>query len=173
MKKFLNIDFIKGLAYISTGAVLGVLSGLSFLRTHWESFRPDFFFWMSIVTTILSTVLLLFSVWQHLVGKSEKEKNSAQVKIWMEEASGIHKSLTTIGIHSILQGGMPSKYSSVNDVGLAVYGVADNARALYQSLYEERCVTEIEYRKQQSEIGEAMHRQRLAQLNGQQIALRQ
>jgi signal transduction histidine kinase len=163
MKNLLSIDFIKGLTYLSMGIILGVLSAFSFLRTNWESFKPDFFFWISIFSTVASIVLLFFSIWQYLVGKSEKEKNSAQIKIWMEGANGLHQSLRTIGISAISQSGMTSKYSSVNDVGLAIYGVADNAKALYQSLYEERCVTEAEYTKQQTEIGDAMHQQRLAQ----------
>ncbi|MFA5312218.1 MAG: hypothetical protein WC375_02730 [Methanomassiliicoccales archaeon] len=144
------------------GTVIGIFSTLSFLRTEWTNFSPDFFFWTSIVTTILSLLLLCFSIWQHLAAETGRVKGDAQVKIWMEAANGISRGLQSIAIN-----GMPTndpnfpKYSSVRDMGMAVYAFSDSAKALYQSLYEERCVTETEYSRQQKEIGDALHAQRL------------
>jgi hypothetical protein len=174
MKKFIHellsmikpssLTFGHALLYFVGGSLIGLLSALSFMRTQWENFSPDFFLWTSVITTIFSVILLGFSIWQYLSGKSEKEKSDAQVKIWMEEANGIYKGLGAIYVNSLHSGRGDNTYSSVNDVGMAVYAVAENTKALYQSLYEQRCVTETEYRKQQSEIGQVMHEQRLSQL---------
>lgn len=164
----ISVD-LSGFVFLSLGAFIGALSALSFLRTEWEGFHPDFFFWVSILTTFSSFIFLIASIWQYLHGKAEKEKSSAQVKIWMEEANGITASLKNIGVNAIA-GTTVAHYTTVNDVGLAVYAASENARALYQSLYEERCVTEIEYRAQQKEIGKAMHEQRLNSIIASQNA---
>jgi hypothetical protein len=45
-------------------------------------------------------------------------------------------------------------YSSVKDVCNAVWAVEASAFALYQSLYEERVVSEREYKQQQEEFAQ-------------------
>ena len=74
--------------YIVLGLTLGVLGALSFFRTLWLSYHPDFFFWLSIVLAIISFVLTLISVWQLLEAQSQKRLAKAQVKIWMQDAHG-------------------------------------------------------------------------------------
>jgi hypothetical protein len=46
--------------------------------------EKDFFFWWSIVSTLLSLALLCFSIWQYMKGRSYEEKVKAQVKVWMQ-----------------------------------------------------------------------------------------
>ena len=146
------------------GAVAGIVSTLSFLRTEWSTFQPDFFFWTSIIMTLSSIGLTGFSIWQYLSVQAERKKGDAQVKIWMQDASGLDNALRTLAVNS-MDTITTSKYSSVNDIGMAIFALASSAKALYQSLYEERCVTEEEYTKQQREIGLAMHSSRLKELS--------
>jgi signal transduction histidine kinase len=152
---------IKYACYLLAGIFVAFGTIQSALNTEWQIIKIDFFFWLSIVTTLLSFGLFAFSLWQYLKVEKEREKSKAQIKIWMEDARGIDAALRNIGINAISSSGMQSKFSSVNDVGLAVYALADTAKALYRSLYEERCITETEYVKQQNEIGAAEHRARL------------
>jgi len=148
------------------GILIAIPSTLSFLRNNWVDFHPDFFFWGSIIMTIASILLAGFSIWQYLSVQSEIKKGDAQVKIWMQDASGLENAIRTLAVNSMDTPGIPSnKYSTVNDIGMAVFALASSANALYQSLYEERCVTEEEYTKQQKELGDAMHKQKLEKLS--------
>lgn len=156
-----NLPFVMVLLL---GFVIGALSALSFLRTVWSDFRPDFSFWISIIMTITSFFFAALSLWQYWEARSEKKKGDAQVKIWMQDAQGLDNAMRMIGINAI-NNASANTYSSVNDVGLAVYALASSAKGLYQSLYEERCVTEQEYTSQQREIGNAMHKKRLDEID--------
>jgi hypothetical protein len=161
------MKFFKVILLLFIGLFIGIFSALSFFRTEWENFHPDFFFWWSIVATIISLFLLCFSIWQHLSVESEVRKGDAQVKIWMQDANGLRAGLQTIVVNCIVPPNQQatSKYSSVNDVGMAVYAFSSAAQALYQSLYEERCITEEEYRQQQKKFSDAMQAQQLKKIN--------
>jgi high-affinity Fe2+/Pb2+ permease len=164
-----GVYFLKPLPYLlglAVGLSLGILATLSLLRTVWETFKPDFFFWSSIIMTVISLILVGFSIWQYLSVQSEKKKGDAQVKIWMQSAQGLDTALRTISVNT-MNHASTRQYSSVNDVGMAIFALAENAQALYQSLYEERCVTEEEYTTQQREIGNAMHKKRLNDIENQ------
>lgn len=163
--KYIPKVFRVGALFLFLGLILGTFSALSFLRTEWINFHPDFFFWVSMLMTLISLLVIGFSIWQYMAAEMERKKGDAQVKIWMQDANGIVDGLRTVAVNCLSIGAVTStKYSTVNDVGMAVYSFASYAQALYQSLYEERCVTEEEYRAQQRELGEARHAQQLKKI---------
>lgn len=158
------MDFVK-ITTLSTGSFLiGVASGLSFLRTKWETYSVDFFFWMSLVTSLLSLIFVGIAVWQYWENKSQIKKINAQVKVWMQDANGLQQAL-----QRIVQDNIQGRYSSTNDMGNAVWAVEANTRALYQSLYEERCVTEDEYRERQNKISQLLDRRQFAELESEAV----
>ncbi len=114
----------------------------------------DFFFWWSVVSTILSVIFLGVSIWQIVDGRKQKERSNAQVKIWMQDANGI-----TQALGRIIQDNLGGRYSSTNDVCNTIWAVHASSFALYQSLYEERAVTEDEYKQQQKEFKEQLKKQ--------------
>jgi uncharacterized protein YoxC len=96
--------------------------------------------------TIIS---VLIAFWQFFENRSQKEKLKAQVKVWMQDANGI-----SLGLKRIVRDNINKKYSSTDDVCNAVWAVESSASALYQSLYEERCVTEEEYKARQKKFAD-------------------
>lgn len=114
----------------------------------------SFFFWWSVVSTIIGIALLIFSVWQYLSGRSKEERLKAQVKVWMQDANGISTSLNRVVIDNLQK-----RFSTTNDVCNAVWAIQSSASALYQSLYEERCVTEEEYKERQKKIAARIEQQ--------------
>lgn len=71
----------------------------------------NFFFWASLVTTVLSFGLVVFSVWQYKEGQKQKDKVKSQVKVWMQDANGISQ-----GLKRIITDNLSGRYSSTNDV---------------------------------------------------------
>ncbi len=118
-----------------------------------------FLFWWSVVSTIIGLGLLCFSIWQYKDGKNQSEKIKAQVKVWMQDANGIRTAL-----QRIVRDNLDGRYSSTNDMGNAVWGIEATASALYQSLYEERCVTEDEYKERQRKLAALIDKQQFAEL---------
>lgn len=114
----------------------------------------DFFFWWSVVSTIIGIILLCFSVHEKVTASSEKQRKKDQVKIWMQDANGI-----SLALLRIVQDNLGKRYSSTNDMANAVWGLQASAFSLYQSLYEERCVTEEEYKQLQQELKEQVKKQ--------------
>jgi uncharacterized protein YoxC len=119
-----------------------------------------FTFWWSIVSTILGVVFLCTSIWQFLEARNSDDKLKSQVKVWMQHAHGISEGLT-----KIVQDNLTGRYSTTNDVCNAVWSVQSSAFALYQSLYEERCVTEEEYKERQKRIAERVEAQQSTNSN--------
>jgi hypothetical protein len=111
--------------------------------------KLDFLSWWSIISTILNIIFLIVAIWQYFEGQKQKERNNAQVKVWMNDANGIHVSLLRI-VHDNLA----KRYSSTDDIANTIWAIASNAFSLYQSLYEERAVTEKEYKERQKEMME-------------------
>lgn len=107
----------------------------------------DFFFWFSVISLIINTLLIFVSVGLFVANRKEKERRKSQVKIWMQSSNGI-----TQGLERIIQDKWNNLYSSVQDMTNTVHTLHASSFALYQSLYEERAITEEEYRKEQSEI---------------------
>ncbi len=110
----------------------------------------DFLFWWSVISTALSVIFLGVSIWQIVDGRKQKERSNAQVKIWMQDANGIVQGLSRI---------IQIKYSTVEDIKNSAYVLHASAFALYQSLFEERAVTEDEYKQQQKEFMEQLKKQ--------------
>lgn len=119
----------------------------------------NFLFWWSIISTIIGVFLLCFSIWQYLKGKSQEEKIRAQIKVWMQDANGLSNALKRI-----ISDNLNTRYSSTNDVCNAIWSIEASAFALYQSLYEERCVTEKEYKARQKVLADVIGAQQLEQL---------
>lgn len=111
--------------------------------------EADIFFWWSIISTLIGLILALVSIWQYWSSRSQKEKMKAQVKVWMQDANGISQAL-----NRIVSDNLYKRYSSTNDVCNSVWAVQSSAASLYQSLYEERCVTEEEYKQRQRKLSD-------------------
>lgn len=106
--------------------------------------NKDFYFWASIVSLVINIVLILVSVGLFVANRKEKERRNAQVKIWMQDARGISE-----GIQRIINNKWQGLYSSVKDVVNSVHVLGAPADSLFQSLYEERTMTEDEYKEEQ------------------------
>ncbi|MEO8581524.1 MAG: hypothetical protein ABI425_02980 [Patescibacteria group bacterium] len=115
--------------------------------------QPDFFFWLSVATSTISAVLLFISIWQYFDAQKERDKNKAQVKVWMQDANGLAQALRRIVVDNL-----EKRYSSTDDVCNAIWALHASSFSLYQSLYEERCVTEKEYKEQQKQLMEELKR---------------
>jgi len=107
------------------------------------------FFWWSIISTVVNVVLLYVSIWQILENRSQKERSKSQVKIWMQDAQGIK-----FALGRTVRDNLDKRYSTTDDVCNTVWAIESMAQALYQSLYEERCVDEKEYKVMQKEFAE-------------------
>lgn len=114
----------------------------------------DFFFWWSVVSTIIGIGLLCFSIYQMVTADSEKKRKKDQVKVWMQDANGVSQ-----GLLRIVQDNLDKRYSTTNDMANSVWVLQACAFSLYQSLYEERCVTEKEYKQLQQELKERVKQQ--------------
>ncbi|MEN9647217.1 MAG: hypothetical protein RLY57_21 [Candidatus Parcubacteria bacterium] len=145
--------------FTTLGLLIGFTGGISFSRTHWINYDIDFFFWWSIISTLIGFLFVIFSVWQYWVGKNQEEKNKAQVKIWMQDANGISSAL-----QRIVKDNLDGRYSSTNDMANSIWSVEAMSKSFYQSLYEERCVTEEEYKIRQKRLSDLIDKQQEAEL---------
>ena len=118
---------------------------------------PEFLFWWSVISTIVGVVLLCCSIWQYFQSRNERDKANAQVKVWMNDANGISAALSRI-----VADNLANRYSSTNDVCNAVWAIQSSSFALYQSLYEERCISEKEYKERQKRISDRLEVEQLA-----------
>ncbi len=107
----------------------------------------EFFTSWTNISTLLNFILVCFSIWQIQEAKKEEAKRKSQVKIWQQSANGISQALKRIVVDV-----NTNLYTSVHDVCNAVWSVEASVFALYQSLYEERVVSEKEYKQQQEEF---------------------
>ena len=120
--------------------------------------QTNFFFWWSVVSTIIGMILVYYSIWQHSKVKNQEEKTKAQIKVWMQGANGISDAL-----RRVVGDNIDKRYSTTNDVCNAVWAIQSSAFSLYQSLYEERCVTEKEYKEGQKKIADAIENEKFGQ----------
>ena len=152
------------LSFFGVGVLTGICLIISF-HVQWTEMHADFYFWASLIMTLISVLLAGLTIWQYRAAEVERKKGDAQVKIWMQDANGLYEGLRTISVNCFSVLPAPAfRYSSVQDAGMAIYSLANSAQALYQSLYEERCVTEEQYRTQQRELGEVRHAQQLQKI---------
>lgn len=109
----------------------------------------ELIFWWSIASTILNVGLLLISAWLISADKEREKRKNSQVKIWQQDANGLSQSLKRMvrDVHDGL-------YSSTQDMANSIWALEAVAFSLYQSLYEERCVTDEEYKDLQKEFAE-------------------
>lgn len=115
----------------------------------------SFTFWWSIISTVIGIALLCVTIWQTKAALDEKKRSKSQVKIWMQDANGI-----SLAMQRIIRDNLDGRYSSTNDIANAIWALHTPAFALYQSLYEERCVSEEEYKEQQKEFQEEIKKLR-------------
>jgi Rps23 Pro-64 3,4-dihydroxylase Tpa1-like proline 4-hydroxylase len=104
-------------------------------------------FWYSIISTVVGLILLVISVGLTVKAWLDAQNKKMQVKIWMQDANGIQQALSRI-----IRDNLDKRYSSTNDMANAIFAVQASAFALYQSLYEERCLTEAEFKEDQQEL---------------------
>lgn len=107
----------------------------------------NLFFWWSVISTILTIIFLFDSIHQ-------RRKQKAQVKIWMQDATGISQALKRIVVDN-----NSGFYSTSKDITNAIWAVESCAFSLYQSLYEERVVTEKEYKIRQKKLAERLDKE--------------
>lgn len=107
--------------------------------------------WISTVSLIVNVILIVISVGLAVDTWKERERRNSQVKIWMEQANGVNQ-----GLQRIIQDKWNNLYSSINDITNAVHSVHASAFSLYQSLYEERVLTEKEYKEHAMKIRKKM-----------------
>ena len=122
--------------------------------------EKDFYFWFSIVSFVINIILTMAGVALWVGNRQEKQRRNAQVKIWMQIANGISQALARI-----IQDKWSKLYSEAQDVVNAVNAVEASSFALYQSLYEERTITEEEWKREQMDI-----RAQTRSANQQQVA---
>lgn len=109
--------------------------------------EKGFYFWFSIISLAINVILIMFGVGLLVANRKERERRNAQVKIWMQGANGVQEAL-----QRIIQDKWNNLYSSVQDVVNTINAVHSSAFAVYQSLYEERALTEDEWKKEQAEL---------------------
>jgi hypothetical protein len=107
----------------------------------------DFFTWFSIVSLIINVILIVYSYGLYVASKKEKESRNAQVKIWMQYANGI-----THGLQRITANFLENLWTKKEDITGAVHSLEAVSFSLYQSLYEERVISEEEYKEEQKKI---------------------
>jgi len=99
MNKILNFltDTIAKIQALLIGLAIelaiGITGSLSFLKTSWANYNPDFFFWCSIIATLITLISIFISVYLYFKSYIPEEKIKAQVKVWMQNASGITNAL--------------------------------------------------------------------------------
>ncbi len=103
---------------------------------------------------IINVVLTIVSVGLAVAAWKENQNKKSQVKIWMEQANGVQQ-----GLQNIIDDKWRGLYSGVNDITNAVWAVKASAFALYQSLYDERVITEKEYKEHQMKIRAQLDKQ--------------
>lgn len=72
----------------------------------------------------------------------------------MQDANGIHWAMMRI-----VQDNLDKRYSSTSDIANSVYSLDSSIFALYQSLYEERCIDEEDYKKEQVDIRQSLKKE--------------
>jgi hypothetical protein len=107
----------------------------------------SFIFWWSIVSTIIGIILLCITIWQTKTANDEKKRSASQVKIWMQDANGI-----SLAMQRIVSDNLDKRYSTTDDMANSIFALQTMAFSLYQSLYEERCITEEEYKEQKKKF---------------------
>ena len=110
--------------------------------------------WFSIVSLAINVILAVVSVYFIVVGIQANRRSKAQVKIWLEQANGVNQALLRI-----IQDKWNNLYSSVSDITNAIHTVQASALALWTALYEERVITEVEYKDRQKKIWKKLDEQ--------------
>lgn len=109
--------------------------------------KSDAFFWWSVVSTLVNVLLAGFGIWQITLVQAERKHRQDQIKIWMHSANGLQESLKRI-----VGDNLDGRYSSTNDIANAIWALHSGVFGMYQSLYEERAISEEDYKKEQKEL---------------------
>src|ERR1700722_3745271 len=96
---------------------------------------------LEVVSLCVNVILIAISLGLAIDAWRERQRSKSQVKIWMEQANGIQQAL-----QRIIDDKWRGLYGHVNDMASAIWAVKASAFSLYQSLYEERVLTEKEYK---------------------------
>ena len=103
--------------------------------------------WFSIASIVLNVLLIMLSVGLAVNSWKANNRNKSQVKIWMEQANGLNQALLRI-----IWNKWENLYSTVTDVTNSVHIAQAASFSLYQSLYDERVVSEEDYKARQEKI---------------------
>ncbi|MCL5094326.1 MAG: hypothetical protein M1355_04310 [Patescibacteria group bacterium] len=117
--------------------------------------NENLLFWWSVISTVLNVGLLLASVWLLSAEKERAKRKNSQVKIWQQDANGLSAALQRMisDVHNGL-------YTTTQDMANTLWALQALAFSLYQSLFEERAITEDEYKQQQKELVEEYKKSR-------------
>lgn len=121
----------------------------------------NFNFWYSIFSTVIGIILLVTSVGLIIKSWLDSKNQKVQVKIWMQDANGI-----SLSLQRIVKDNLDGRYSSTNDIANAIWSIQASAFALYQSLYEERCISEKEFIEDQQRLREDLRKQNKRNIQG-------
>lgn len=105
------------------------------------------------ISLVFNVVLTIVSAGLVVAAWRDTRSKKSQVKIWMEQANGIQQALQRI-IADVFAG----TYSSTKDIAASVHALQASAFAHYQSLYDERILTEREVKQHQMKLREKIDR---------------
>ncbi len=126
--------------------------------------------WFSIASLVLNVLLIVLSVALAVNSWKADKRSKSQVKIWMEQANGLNQALLRI-----IQNKWAGLYSTVADVTNSVHIAQAASFSLYQSLYDERVVSEENYKARQEKLWKKLDKDLLdqdEQLDGRSNAMK-
>lgn len=97
---------------------------------------------INVASLAVNVILIVISVGLAVASWKDSQKKNNQVKVWMEQANGV-----SLALQRIITDRWNELYSSVSDITNAVNAVQASAFALYQSLYDERILSEKEVKE--------------------------
>ena len=109
---------------------------------------------VEVVSLLVNALLVAISLGLVVDAWKERQRRNSQVKIWMEQANGVSEALLRI-----IRDKWNDLYSDKSDITNAVNSVQASAFSLYQSLYDERVLTEKEYKAHAMKIREVIDKE--------------
>lgn len=109
---------------------------------------------ISALSIVINVILIVISVALVVASFKERARRNAQVKIWQQNAQGINA-----GLRNILTNVNRGFFSDIHAIANVVDSLEPVTFSLYWSLYEERSLTEREYKESQRKMRERYEKQ--------------
>jgi hypothetical protein len=97
---------------------------------------------IEIVSIVFNVILAVFSVWQWIEQKKEKELIKSQIKVWHNVSNGFRNALVNIW-HNV----MSKRFTNVSDVMPSISTLIPIVEGFNNSLLEERFFSEKEIKE--------------------------